>query len=166
MILSRGSNQGLQIGTRVWSPSPPAPSPAPSTNGRLFVAWIMIIYRRQICIFLPLDSSPDSLNGHQSCPTTTPSLQFLPWLHPLALSLPYFYAIFAHVRSSRMQKCRNIYVPRVSNTSKNNSMWLSCIEHCSKKAEKVARGEGHKLLVFYWMKWHAWRWFINVPKSS
>lgn len=111
------------------------------------------------CPSTPRTKWPSELPNHHPLPPVPP-LTAPPRAEP---------AIFlCHFRtcSSRMQKCRNIYVPRVSNTSKNNSMWLSCIEHCSKKAEKVARGEGHKLLVFYWMKWRAWRWFINVPKSS
>jgi len=69
----------------------------------LFVAWIMIIFRRQICIFPPAtprqppgtftDGACWPLNGHQTRLTPRPALKSM----SLAMGLPYFYAIFAHV---------------------------------------------------------------------
>lgn len=77
---------------------------------------------------------------------------------------------------SRMQKCRNIYVPlRISKQQTAKQQRVVAVVHWTllkkkKKVEKETKRKGNAGCqgsnVFYWMKWRAWRWFINVAKTQ
>lgn len=138
----------------------------------LFVAWIMIIFQRQICI-LPRALLPWRPTRHRGSgragalmATKWPSdMAYSPWwLCPARRSCHIFMPFLAHV----CRECKSVEIfmfrtELVTPTTRCRCRALNIAQKRLKSLGQGARESGAGgLLVFYWMKWRAWRWFINV----